>query len=632
MDAMSTTVPDQPHKGRYLTLVTAFPLVAATVAVAALAGVLTAAYRPAVAWLLSIYCGIIALRALISMIKEAMAGSWGLDILAVTAIAATIAVGEYWASLVIVLMVTGGEALEEYAGGRAQKDLTSLISNAPHVAHVLSDAGSTVTDSSLDAVPVGAHIVVRPGEMVPLDGSLVSDVGVFDASSLTGESVPVEAVAGDEVLSGSLNGANAVTIAVTRPAADSQYQRICALVADAAASKSPMVRLANRYALPFTLVAFAIAGSAWAITGQAMRFAEVLVVATPCPLLISAPVAFMGGMSRAARRGIIIRSSASLEQLYKAKSFAFDKTGTLTQGSPSLDRLQAVEIDPDRLLTLAASAEQFSAHVLAQAIVSGAIERGLSLTTPTDVVEVTGGGVSAMVGAQRVVVGKHAYVMGALGGASVVAEPPLVPGELAVHVAVDGQYRGCVVIRDQVRPQAHSTIDALRDLGISDIAMLTGDEQATASHIASQVGISEVLASCLPADKVAALHAMTQRPVVMVGDGVNDAPVLAAADVGIAMAAKGATAASETADVVIMPDDVGRVAETLAIGQQTVRVALRAIWIGIALSIGLMIIATLGWLPAIAGAWLQEAVDLASILWALRAASGLLPRISEATA
>lgn len=603
---------------RILCAARAFPYLAATLAVVAVAGALSAVWPQAVPWVLGFYAGAMALRAAVAMVKELRSGTFGVDVLAVTAIGSTIAVGEFWAAAVIVLMLTGGEALEEYASGRARKDLTSLVSNAPRTAHLLTADGA-VRDVDVADVEVGERVLVRAHEIVPLDGTLVSDAGVFDDSSLTGEPLPQERVAGDTVYSGAVNGAGAVSIEVARRAEDSQYQRIVALVEEAAASRAPMVRLADRYALPFTALALAIAGIAWWVSGDPLRFAQVLVVATPCPLIIGAPVAFMAGMSRAARRGAVIRSSATLEKLHRVATVAFDKTGTLTRGTPALvDVRPAGGLDADALVRLSAAAEQASVHVLADAIVRGATARGITLPVPQDVTETTAGGVTATVAGVRVVVGKRTFVAEQIGAD--VPAPGLAPGELAVHVATDGAYAGCLVLRDEVRADAAATVARLRAGGVGHVLMVTGDEEATARAVAEQVGIDDVRAGCLPADKVAAVRDVSGRPVVMVGDGVNDAPVLAAADVGIALAARGSSAATESADVVILPDEVGRVAETVEIGRHTVNVALQSIWIGIAVSVALMLVATTGALPAVVGAWLQEAVDVVAIAWALRAA------------
>ncbi|ACQ78505.1 heavy metal translocating P-type ATPase [Beutenbergia cavernae DSM 12333] len=595
-----------------------YPWVVGTLLVAAAAAVMMATpARELVPWLLGGYALVVAARSAWGMVRDLMAGTLGIDLLAVTAICATVAVGEYWAALVVVLMLTGGEALEDYAAHRARRDLTSLLSHAPERGHQIRPDGTTEDVPIADVRP-GDRLVVRPHETVPVDATLVSPSGTFDESTLTGESLPVDLTVGQEVLSGAVNGSSAVTIAATRSAADSQFQQIVALVAEAAESKSRVVRLADRFAVPFTAVALGIAGTAWWLSGEAVRFAEVLVVATPCPLIIAAPVAFMAGMSRAAREGVIVKSSATLEVFHRARTVAFDKTGTLTWGRPDLTDVRPSDaFEADDVLRLAASAEQYSAHTLAASVVAGAQRRGLARSPAEHADEVTAGGVRARVDGRDVVVGKRSFVAEAVG--SDIAATPLTSGELAVYVAADRTYTGALVLRDEVRPNARATIADLRRQGIRHILMLTGDAEATAQHVAAELAIDDVRAGCLPADKVAAVRAVTPRPVVMVGDGVNDAPVLATADVGIAMGARGSTAASESADVVILRDDISRVARALAVGRETVDVALQSIWFGISLSVALMLVAAFGVLPAIVGAWLQEAVDVVSILWALRA-------------
>lgn len=606
-----------------------YPLVVATVTVAVVAvGLSTTVWAPFVPWLLGGFATLIAARSAWRMVRELARGNFGVDVLAVTAIGASVAVGEYWAALIIVLMLTGGEALEEYAANRARRDLTALLSHAPQVAHVLRPDGST-EDVPITSVTRGQRVLVRAGEVVPVDGTLITAVADFDESSLTGESLPVERLAGQEVLSGGVNGSVAATIEATRAAKDSQYQQIIALVEEASASRSPMVRLADRFAVPFTAVAFAIAGGAWWASGDPVRFAEVLVVATPCPLIIAAPVAFMAGMSRSAREGAIIKSSATLEQLHRARSVAFDKTGTLTRGKPELTEVRTTgHLPTDDVLRLAASAEQFSSHVLAAAVLDGAAERDLSLSGSDAAQESTAKGVTARIDGHIVVVGKRSFVAEAAG--QDLARTHLKAGELAVYVAVDGTYAGSLILRDEVRDDAKATIAALRAQGMRRIVMLTGDGRQAADHVAEQLGIDDVRANCLPADKVSAVAQITTRPVIMVGDGVNDAPVLAAADVGIAMGARGSTAASESADVVILRDDVSLVARALLVGRETVTVALQSIWVGISLSVMLMIVAAFGALPAIVGAWLQEGVDVVSILWALRATGGRMSNASTA--
>lgn len=604
---------------RAIRLVRRYPAVALTVAIG-LAGIVLALAGQGwlVAWVFSIYALGVAAWQAVGMVRDILRGHWGLDILAITAIVATVAVGEYIAALIVVLMLTGGEALEDYAGRRAKRELDALLTRAPQHAHRVVD--DHYVDVPVDEVEPGHVLLVRPSEIVPVDGTLRSAETSVDESSITGESVPVDKHAGDELLSGSVNGPIAIEITATARAADSQYQQIVALVAEAAASKAPVVRLADRYAVPFTVFSLLLAGVAWWVSGDPVRFAEVLVLATPCPLLIAAPVAFIGGMSRAARNGIIVKGGGVLEQLASAKTAVFDKTGTLTHGAPEL---VAIRPEPgfgsDELLALVASAEQYSSHVLAASLIDAATERGLRLVEADAAREAATNGVIARIGGREVVVGKFAFVGEHAPGAR---RTEIAPGELAVYVAVDGRYAGALLARDRLRDDARATLERLDRLGVHHTMMLTGDAQATADHIAAELGIEHVRAECLPADKVHEVAAIADRPVIMVGDGVNDAPVLAAADVGVAMGARGATAASESADAVILVDDISRTAKAVEIGRDTVRIALQSIWLGIIVSVALMVVAAFGVIPATIGALLQELVDLAAILAALRAIGG----------
>ena len=598
-----------------------YPLVATTVMLG-LIGMVLALFgqTDAVRWLFSGFGLLVAGYETIGMVRRLRHGTLGIDVLAIMAIVATVLVGEYVATLIIVLMLTGGAALEDFAVNRAKRELDALLKRAPQIAHRLIGGTGEVEDIPATDVRPSDLLLVRPAEIVPVDGELVTASAAFDESSLTGESLPVEREAGDSVFSGSINGQAAATIRATATAADSQYQQIIALVEEAAASKAPVVRLADRYAVPFTAVSLSIAGLAWFASGDPARFAEVLVVATPCPLLISAPVAFMGGMSRAARNGIIVKGGGVLEMLSRSRTVVFDKTGTLTHGTPTIARvLPQPGFGEDELLALAASAEQYSSHVLAASVIAAARTRGLELTTTETATEVPAHGVVARLGARQVTVGKLSYIRDRAPDA---VAAPLEGGELAIYLAVDGRFAGSIVASDTLRDNAPQTMADFRALGLRDTVMLTGDTRLTAEHIAEMVGIDQVQADCLPADKVNAVLALARRPVIMVGDGVNDAPVLAVADVGIAMGARGATAASESADVVILIDDLTRTARAVAIGQDTVRIALQSIWLGIALSIGLMLLAAFGFIPATAGALLQEFVDLATILNALRAIGG----------
>ncbi|KRE21154.1 heavy metal translocating P-type ATPase [Agromyces sp. Soil535] len=606
---------------RLLRLARRYWVVTLTLAIGLLGVVLAlAGAGEAVPWIFSAYALAIAAWQAVGMVRDILRGHWGLDILAVTAIVATVLVGEYVAALIVVLMLTGGEALEDYANRRAKRELDALLTRTPQLAHRLQD--DEIVDVRADEVRPGDLLLVRPSEIVPVDATLRSDETAVDESSITGESVPVEKRAGDTLLSGSVNGQSAVEVVATATAADSQYQQIVALVAEAAASKAPVVRLADRYAVPFTLFSLALAGVAWWLSGDPVRFAEVLVLATPCPLLIAAPVAFIGGMSRAARNGVIVKGGGVLEQLAAARTAVFDKTGTLTYGAPTLVAVRPGNgFGADELLGIVASAEQYSSHVLATSMIAAARERHLPLAEAEWARETATNGVQAKVDGREVVVGKFAFVAEHAPDA---ARTPIAPGELAVYVAVDGRFAGALLASDRLRDNAKATLARLDELGVHRTMMLTGDAKATADHIAAEIGITRVLADCLPADKVHEVAAVTERPVIMVGDGVNDAPVLAAADVGIAMGAKGATAASESASAVILVDDISRTAKAVEIGRDTVRIALQSIWLGIIVSVGLMLVAAFGVIPATVGALLQEVVDLVTILAALRAIGGRL--------
>ncbi len=608
---------------RFLRLLRRYPVIAATVLAGAVVLILDMTGQATVARVLATaYVSAVIVWTLIGMIRDVLRGHVGLDVLAVVAMVATLAVGEYVAALIIVLMLSGGEALEDYAGRRAKRELTALLDRAPQTAHVVRRIGGDeqIRDVPADDVAVGDELLIRPAEVVPVDGELLSDEGSFDESSITGESLPVTRTTGDEVLSGAVNGSRAVRVRATKRSADSQFQQIVSLVRDAQESRAPVVRLADRFAIPFTAVSLVIAGAAWGLSGDSTRFAEVLVLATPCPLLIAAPVAFLGGLSRAAKAGIIVKGGSVIEQLARVASAAFDKTGTLTQGHPVLvDVVVANGFTGDDVLALAASAEQYSSHVLADGIRRAARDRGLDLRPASEAREAATNGVTAQIDGRTVVVGKPAYIAAL---APDTARAELRPGQAAAYVAVDGRFAGVLVLADDARPESPAVVAWLRAHGVERIAMLTGDAAPTAEAIAAEVGIAEVHAELLPAEKVHLASLMRPRPLLMVGDGVNDAPVLAAADIGVALGAKGSTAAGDAADAVILKDSLAGVAEAVHIGRHTLRVAFTAIWIGIALSIGLMLVATTGLIPAVVGALVQELVDLATILYALRALGG----------
>lgn len=551
----------------------------------------------------------------IEMVGKLRQGYYGVDILAIAAIVSTILVSEQWATIIIVLMLTGGEALEDYAAGRARHELSALLERAPQTAHRRTKAGDETI--ALTKVRVGDVLLVKPGEVVPVDAKLISEIAELDESSLTGESLPVEYTKGALLLSGSVNGNSAITVRAQKTSEDSEYQRIIKLVTEAMGVQAPFVRLADRYAVPFTGISFFIASVAWVVSGDPVRFAEVLVVATPCPLLLAAPIALVSGMSKAARNGIIIKSGAILERLAVIKAVAFDKTGTLTHGELAIKAIHTVRGVSERdLLFYAASAEQHSAHILTTALIHECNRRHIALTAPTATYETIAHGIEAVVEQKKVLVGKADFVTSQ---GVIMPQSAMALGETAVYVAVEGVYVGMVVFADRLRPESKQVMRQFRALGIERTVMLTGDSKPIAMRIAKDIGITDVFAECLPADKVRVVRQMKVRPVMMVGDGVNDAPVLAAADVGMAMGARGSSAASETADVVVLVDDITKSAQAITIAQGTLRIALESVWIGIVISIILMIAASFGVIPAVVGAVLQEAVDVLVIINALRA-------------
>jgi heavy metal translocating P-type ATPase len=505
------------------------------------------------------------------MARRFRQGQIGIDVLAVLAITTSLLLGEMLTAAVIAIMIVSGQALEKYAQKHAKAELTGLIERSPKTAHVRQ--GHQLRDVPVAEVRVGSEIVIKPGEVVPVDCRITEGASSFNEAAITGESLPVEHAVGHDLLSGSINSAGAVTAEATHTSATSQYQQIVRLVQEAASSRSPLVRLADRYSFGFTLLSLSIAGIAWAVSRNPITALEVLVVATPCPLLIATPVAIVSGMSQAARRGIIVKNGAALERLARIKTMAFDKTGTLTTGVPAISRLSAHGITEDELLAGAATLEQTSVHVLAEAVVQEAKRRGLTLPHASGLREDAGHGVRGVVDRRHYILGRPAY----LEQAGVKLPPSLTADQTAAHLAIGGRYAGFISFADTVRPEAAATVAELGRLGVGHILMLTGDHSAVAQRIAAQVHITDVRAQCLPSDKVAALRGLpaSDRPAGMVGDGVNDAPILAASDVGIALGAKGATAASESADIVIMEDNLAHVATALAVARWSVGIALQ---------------------------------------------------------
>ncbi|MBP1324961.1 heavy metal translocating P-type ATPase [Leucobacter exalbidus] len=561
--------------------------------------------------------GVVIVVTAIDMFKDLMRGHWGLDILAVIAMIATLAVQEYVAGLIIALMLTGGEALEDFATRRASKELDQLLNRAPAFAGRIHPSTGEVERIAIDEVKAGDELLVRSSEILPVDGVLISDHATIDESSVTGEPIPVSYRAGDQLLSGTVNSTTSFSMRAQKIASESNYASIVRLVEEAVDSRAPMVRLADRYAVPFTIVALLIAGLAWFFSGDPVRFAEVLVVATPCPLLIATPIAFMGGMSSAAKLNVIIKDGSVLEVLARVRSAAFDKTGTLTEGKADVVDIRPASHSAVETLRLAATAEQYSVHVFADPIVAAARAQQLELLEVTTADEVATNGVhAALVGGAEVRVGKPAFIEEVAGP---ITRPVLGAGEAAVYVSVGDELAGIIILSDPIRPRAAETVSRLREAGVTEIALVTGDARSTAESVAHTVGIRTVHAETTPQTKVEIVQAMRSRPVLMVGDGINDAPVLAAAEVGIAMAGRGATVASESAAAVITSNDIARVADVAYVSRRTVKIALQSIWMGIIISVALMLVAAFGYLPAVVGALLQEIVDLVAILSALRA-------------
>ena len=701
----------------------------------------------------------------IGMIDDLRHGHVGVDLLAVIAIASTVAVQEYWAAWAVVLMISSGEAIEEFAQSKAEGNLTALVDAAPRTAHVVTLPGvrghvhttggehaADVTEGGfrkvagagdsgvggsaayvsvsgesdkpgtkpydaagehfetvpVDQVKLGDVILVLPGETVPVDGELLSGVATLDLSNINGEPVPREVYAGARVLSGAVNGSTALTMRATQLAQDSQYQKILELVSSAQESRPTVVKTADVLAVPFTILSLAIAGIAWAVAGTPLRFAQVLVLATPCPLLIAAPVAYVAGTGRLAKAGILIKAQDVLENLGRVSHIFFDKTGTLTVKQPQVVRVEkpfenSSPYDENHILMMAGVVEGYSVHILSKGIAAAGqkamqelyarYENGQRLCAERDlpghgrdypvvknIEEQSGKGVSGEVNGRAVRVGRFAYVtadeagfthvLGAGAAAGIAAgavadsavgdsatgtaagdskKPevnslfaPLEPDEMAAYVAIDGKLAARIVLRDVPRENAKSSLEKLHRLGVKKLSMLTGDKEASARIIAGEVGIDDVQSELFPEGKVVAVknatedahqnqpawdkvvqrvvgESMTRQVTMMVGDGVNDAPVLAVADIGMAMTDGTSTAASESAQVVIMNDDIASVSRAIAIARRTKKVMLQAVLVGLGLAIIGMVAAAFNLIPVVVGAFMQEAIDVVSILWALTA-------------
>ena len=564
----------------------------------------------------------VVLGLLIFMIRDFLAGRIGVDSVAFVSMSGALVLGQNLAGIVVAIMYAGGNLLEDFAVARAERDLRSLIDRAPRIAHRCID--SIIDDVPIEQVVVGDYILVRAGEVIPVDGFITSQLATIDEAALTGEPIPVSRQAGELARSGSLNAGDTFELRASAPASESTYAGIVRMVSAAQTAKSPFIRLADRFALLLLPITLAIAGGAWFFSGDPVRGLAVLVAATPCPLILAAPVAFIAGVAQAAKRGILIKGSGPLEALARTHTVMFDKTGTLTVGGA---RLVAIEVAPaqsaDEVLRIAGSLEQASHHVVAAAIVEAAMGKGLKLTIPSEVRETMGSGLEGVVDGQTVRVGSYQMVHGARKPetwASRALRRATWRSALSVFVAVDGRTIGAVLLADELRRETPRAVQSLRAAGVARIVMVTGDRADAAETIGAALDLDAVLAEREPADKVDAVATeQRQSPTVMVGDGINDAPALAAANVGIAMGARGASASSEAADVVILVDRLDRVSDAVAIARRTRGIALQSIVCGMALSGLAMCFAAVGLLPPIAGALTQEAIDVAVILNALRA-------------
>jgi heavy metal translocating P-type ATPase len=588
------------------------------------------------AWLAVAGCGLA--YAAWEVVDSLLRRRVGVDLIALLALAGAIAVGELLAAAVISVMLTSGRALEGWAAGRARRDLSGLLERAPRTARRYS-AGVLET-VPLELVVPGDALLVAHGDLVPVDGTVAAGRAILDESALTGEPLPVERAAGEQVRSGVVNTGGPFDLTASARAADSTYAGIVRLVSEAEQSQAPFVRLADRYAVWFLFVSLAAAGAAWAAAG-AGRAVAVLVVATPCPLILAAPVALVSGMSVAARRGVVVKGGGVLEQLARCTTLLLDKTGTLTSGHPEVAAvLQDSRWQAEDVLRLAASLDQVSGHVLAGAVVSAARDRGYELDLPEGAQEVPGQGIRGSAGGHRVAVGTAAWcgIVGPGGmppWAKAARRRARLDGALTVFVAIDDEPAGVLVLADPVRPDAARTIRALRAGGIRRIVMATGDRAEVAETVGAIIGVDEVLAERSPADKLDLVRLERRRgPVIMVGDGINDAPALALADVGVAMGARGATASSQAADAVLTVDRLDRLGEVAAVARRTRRIALQSVLAGMAMSLAAMGVAAVGLLPAVWGALLQEGIDVAVILNALRAlqAAPAAPRLAPAEA
>ncbi len=573
--------------------------------------------RPDIAdiiWLIVLVIG--GAPTVLQTIQKMLKGNFAADVVAMLAIITAVIMNEYFAGVIIVIMQSGGEALENYSLKRASSTLEQLLARAPRIAHRKQDGEITEIEANL--VRIDDVLVVRPGDLIPVDGTLLSSDANIDESALTGEPLTRNKQTGDRLLSGSVNGGDAFEMRAAKIAAESKYAQIVQLVQAAQKEKPPLQRLADRYAVWFTPVTLIMCGVGWFITGNPTTILSVLVVATPCPLILAVPVAVLGGINRAASAGIVVKNGAAIEQIGRVNVMVFDKTGTLTFGTPNIEQVIALDgVSKDDLLRIAGSVEQLSSHTLAQAITSAA-QQAHVLSLPTNFHESPGFGVEGDVDGQHVILGSPRYLTDKTG----MRIPTEAAGtELATYIAIDNQLAGVVTLKDQLRPGVPQLIQRLRAMGVKRTVMLTGDNLEHAQSIGKQAGIDQVEANLLPEDKVRLIREiMRQYPIVaMIGDGINDAPALATATIGIAMGAHGTGVSAEAADIVLLVDDVTRVGAAVEAGQRMLRIAKQSIYAGLGLSFTFMVLASFGLISPAVGALLQETIDVIVILNALRA-------------
>ncbi len=561
---------------------------------------------------------------LAALVVEILQSLWqrqfGLDIIAGLSMSAALAFGEPLAANIVALMYAGGQQLENFAEGRARREMTALLGRVARTA--MRYSGERLEEVAIEQLVPGDRILVRHGEVIPVDGALADGHADIDMSALTGESLPARFSVGEEVPSGCLASGAAFDLVTTRPAAESTYAGIVRLVQSAQESKAPMVRIADRYALWFLLVTILIAAGAWWATGDRLRALAVLVVATPCPLILAVPVAIISGMSRAASLGVLVKSGGALETLARVKTAILDKTGTMTTGKAGIIEIRTTDgVDGQEMLRMAASLDQASNHASAENLVVAARARNLVLTNPTSVIETPGSGIEGIVDGRRLLVGGSDFVHHHSSSGDPYSLGNKIPeGTAVVAVSIDGAVAGIILLSDQIRSDAAATVAAFRRAGVDRLVLASGDRSDVVRSVGAVLGIENMRGDLAPAEKVGIVLKERERaPVMMIGDGVNDAPALAAANVGVAMGARGAAASSEAADVVLLVDHLGRLASAISVAQRSRRIALQSVAVGIGLSLVAMGFAALGYLAPVEGALLQEAIDVAVILNALRA-------------